>query len=152
MNQIDIFIHKKLRNEKVFIQISNITSYLFLLLLHWAPVFDCCRNAVTWRTTNGYLTVTLTFCKKLHRSSAEKLITFVNLKKFMVRNSDFGIFEGLLENVWKMEAIFPKTALKIAIWVFLSVLKSKSGYFLGFSKKISDKHTNHFYIKSPPGK
>ena len=33
-NQIDIFIHKKLRNEKVFIQISNITSYLFLLLLH----------------------------------------------------------------------------------------------------------------------
>ena len=44
-----------------------------------------------------------------------------------------------------MEAIFPqtalKTALKIAIWVFFRGLKSKSGYFLGFSKKISDEHT-----------
>ena len=50
-----------------------------------------------------------------------------------------------------MEAIFPKTALKIAIWVFFGGLKSKSGYFLGFSKKISDEHTYHFNIKSPPG-
>ena len=29
-------------------------------------------------------------------------------------------------------------------------LKSKSGYFLGFPKKISDEHTYHFYIKSAP--
>ena len=29
-------------------------------------------------------------------------------------------------------------------------LKSKSGYFLGFSKKISNEHTYHFYIKSAP--
>ena len=29
-------------------------------------------------------------------------------------------------------------------------LKSKSGYFLGFSKNISDEHTYHFYIKSTP--
>ena len=29
--------------------------------------------------------------------------------------------KGLLENFWKMEAIFPKTALKIAICVFLGV-------------------------------
>ena len=51
-----------------------------------------------------------------------------------------------------MEAIFPKTALKIAIWVFFGGLKSKSGDFLGFSKKISDEHTYHFNIKSgPPG-
>ena len=40
-------------------------------------------------------------------------------------------------------------AIKIAIWVFIRGLKSKSGYFLGFSKKISDEHTYHFYIKSP---
>ena len=39
-----------------------------------------------------------------------------------------------------MEAIFPKTAFKI----------SKSGYFLGFSKKFSDEHTYYFNIKSPP--
>ena len=55
-----------------------------------------------------------------------------------------------------MEAIFPKTtlktALKIAIWVFFRGLKSKFRYFLGFSKKIFDEHTYHFYIKSPPGK
>ena len=55
----------------------------------------------------------------------------------------------------KIEAIFPKTALKIAlkivIWVFFRGLKSKSGYFLGFSKKISIEHTYHFYIKGPPG-
>ena len=51
-----------------------------------------------------------------------------------------------------MEAIFPKTALKISIWVFFIGLKSESGYFLGFSKKISDEHTYHLYIKSaPPG-
>ena len=50
-----------------------------------------------------------------------------------------------------MEAIFPKTALKIAIWVFFRGLKSKSGYFLGFSKIISNEHTYHFHIKSPPG-
>ena len=49
-----------------------------------------------------------------------------------------------------MGVIFPKTALKTAIWVFFRGLKSKSGYFLGFSKKISDEHTYHFYIKSPP--
>ena len=49
-----------------------------------------------------------------------------------------------------MKAIFLKTALKIAIWVFFRGLKSKSGYFLGFSKKISDEHTYHFYIKSAP--
>ena len=53
----------------------------------------------------------------------------------------------------KTEAIFPetvlKTALKIAIWVFFRGLKSKSGYFLGFSKRNSD-DTYHFYIKSPP--
>ena len=30
--------------------------------------------------------------------------------------------------------IFPKTALKIAIWVFFRGLKSKSGYFKGFPK------------------
>ena len=41
-------------------------------------------------------------------------------------------------------------ALKIVIWVFFRGLKSKSGYFLGFSKKISDEHTYHFYIKSTP--
>ena len=54
----------------------------------------------------------------------------------------------------KVEAIFPKTALKtalkIAISVFFRGLKSKSGYFLGFSKKISNEHTCHFFIKSPP--
>ena len=52
-----------------------------------------------------------------------------------------------------MEAIFSKTALKITIWVFFRGLKSKSGYFLGFSKKISDELTYHFYIKTapPPG-
>ena len=62
-------------------------------------------------------------------------------------------FWGLLENFWKMEAIFPKTALKIAICVFFRGLKSKSGYFLWFSKKISYEHTYHFYIKNapPPG-
>ena len=49
-----------------------------------------------------------------------------------------------------MEAICPKTALKIAIWVFFRGLKSKSGYFLGFSKRISDQHTYHFHIKSAP--
>ena len=49
-----------------------------------------------------------------------------------------------------MEAIFPKIALKIAISVFFRGLKSKSGYFLAFSKKISDVHTYHFYIKSAP--
>ena len=49
-----------------------------------------------------------------------------------------------------MKAIFPKTALKIAIWVFLRDLKSKSGYFLGFPKKNSDEHTYHFNIKSAP--
>ena len=49
-----------------------------------------------------------------------------------------------------MEAIFPKIALKIAILVFFKGLKSKSEYFLGFSKKISDEHTYHFYIKSEP--
>ena len=49
-----------------------------------------------------------------------------------------------------MEAIFPKTALKIGIWGIFGGLKSKSGYFLGFSKKISDEHTYHFNIKSPP--
>ena len=49
-----------------------------------------------------------------------------------------------------MEAIFPKTFLKIAIWVFFRGLKSKSGYFLGFSKKISDEHTYHFHIESAP--
>ena len=53
--------------------------------------------------------------------------------------------------VFIMEAIFPKTAFKIAIWVFFRGLKSKSGYFLGFSKKVSDEHTYHFYIESPPG-
>ena len=55
-------------------------------------------------------------------------------------------------NFREIEAIFPKTALKtalkIAIWVFFGGLKSKSGYFLGFSQKISDEHTYHFYIKS----
>ena len=49
-----------------------------------------------------------------------------------------------------MEAIFPKIALKIATSVFFRGLKSKSGYFLGFSKNISDEHTYHFYIKSAP--
>ena len=29
-----------------------------------------------------------------------------------------------------------------AIWVFFRGLKSKSGYFLGFSKKVSDEHTS----------
>ena len=38
-------------------------------------------------------------------------------------------FSGLLENVWKMEAIFPKTALKIAIWVFLGVKNQNLGIF-----------------------
>ena len=50
-----------------------------------------------------------------------------------------------------MEAIFPKIALKIAIWVFFMGLKTVSGCFLGFSKTISDEHTYHLYIKSPPG-
>ena len=45
-------------------------------------------------------------------------------------------FKGLLEGFWKMEVIFPKTAFKIAIWVFFKGLKSKSGYLEGFSKKI----------------
>ena len=48
-----------------------------------------------------------------------------------------------------MEAIFLKTALKIAIWVFFRGLRPKSGDFLGFSKIISDEHTYHFYIKNP---
>ena len=34
-----------------------------------------------------------------------------------------------MENFWKMGAIFPKIALKLAIWVFVRGLKSKSGYF-----------------------
>ena len=45
-----------------------------------------------------------------------------------------------MENFRKIEAIFPKTALKIVIWVFFRGLKSKSGYFLGFSKKISNEN------------
>ena len=32
---------------------------------------------------------------------------------------------------------------------FFRGLKSKSGYFLGFSKKISEEHTYHFNVKSP---
>ena len=59
-----------------------------------------------------------------------------------------------MENFRKIEAIFPKTALKtalkIVIWVFFRGLKSKSGYFLGFSKKNFREYTYHFYIKSPP--
>ena len=35
-----------------------------------------------------------------------------------------------------------------AIWVFFRALKSKSEYFLGFSKQVSDEHTYHFYVKS----
>ena len=44
-------------------------------------------------------------------------------------------------------------ALKIAISVILRDLKSKSGYFLGFFKQISDEHTYYFCIKGalPPG-
>ena len=53
-----------------------------------------------------------------------------------------------MENFWKMEAIFPKTALKIAIGYFLGVLNKNLGIFLGFSKKIVDDYTYHFYIKS----
>ena len=73
-NQIDIFIRKKLWNEKVFIQISNITScfsYLFLLLLHWAPVFDCCCHMThyQWILAGSILTVTVAFCKKLRRKT-----------------------------------------------------------------------------------
>ena len=49
-----------------------------------------------------------------------------------------------MENFRKIEAIFPKTALKtalkIVIWVFFRGLKSKSGYILGFSKKISNEN------------
>ena len=45
-----------------------------------------------------------------------------------------------MENFRKIEAIFPKTALTIVIWVFFRGLKSKSGYFLGFSKKISNEN------------
>ena len=58
-----------------------------------------------------------------------------------------------MENFWKMEAIFPKTCSpkNCNLGIFRG-LKSKSGYFLGFSKKIFDEHTYHFYIKSaPPG-
>ena len=51
-----------------------------------------------------------------------------------------------------MEAIFPtiafKTALKIAIWVFFRALKSKSGYFLGFSKKVPTTFTST--LRLPP--
>ena len=51
-----------------------------------------------------------------------------------------------------MESHFPKRALKIVIWVFFfgggGGVKIKIWVFLGFSKKISDEHTYHFYIKS----
>ena len=43
-----------------------------------------------------------------------------------------------------------KRPLKLQFGYFFRGLKSKSGYFLGFSKKISDEHTYHFYIKRPP--
>ena len=49
-----------------------------------------------------------------------------------------------------MEAIFPKTALKIAIWVFFRGLNQNLGIFLEFSKKIYDEHTYHFHVKSAP--
>ena len=53
-----------------------------------------------------------------------------------------------------MEAILPKTAfkiaLKIAIRVFSRGLKSKSGYFLGLSKKISDEQPITSTLRVPP--
>ena len=62
-----------------------------------------------------------------------------------------------MENFRKIEAIFPKTALKtalkIVIWVFFRGLKSKSGYFLGFSKKISNENipiTSTLRVPPPP--
>ena len=54
------------------------------------------------------------------------------------------------QNVFSKNCIFQ--GIGPAIWVFFRSLKSKSEYFLGFSKKFSDEHTYHFYIKSdPPG-
>ena len=42
--------------------------------------------------------------------------------------------------------------IALAIWVLFRCLKSKSGNFLGFSKKNSDEHTYHFNNsnESPP--
>ena len=49
-----------------------------------------------------------------------------------------------MENFRKIEAIFPKTALKtalkIVIWVFFRV----------FQKNFQREYAYHFYIKSPP--
>ena len=50
-----------------------------------------------------------------------------------------------------MEPIFPKTALKIAIWIFLAALKSKSGYFLGFPEKFSTSIPITSTLRVPPG-
>ena len=50
------------------------------------------------------------------------------------------------QNVFSKICIFGGIAP--AIWVFFRALKSE--YSLGFSKKVSDEHTYHFYIKSAP--
>ena len=69
---------------------------------------------------------------------------------FRVKNYDFGIFLGssgkFLENGSHFSQNNPKNC---NLGIFRG-LKSKSGYFLGFSEKISDEHTYHFYIKSAP--
>ena len=71
--------------------------------------------------------------------------------------ADFGIFWVFWKIFGKLKPFFPKQPSKwpsnLQFGYFFRGLKSKSGYILGFSKKISDEHTYHFYIKSapPPG-
>ena len=61
---------------------------------------------------------------------------------FRVKNSDFGIFKGLLEN----GSHFPQNSPQNCNLGIFRGLKSKSGYFRAF-QKFSDEHTYHFYIK-----
>ena len=49
-----------------------------------------------------------------------------------------------------MEAIFPKTTLKIAIWVFFRRLKSKFRYLWGFSKKFPTSIPITSTLRVPP--
>ena len=44
---------------------------------------------------------------------------------------------------------FQKVFSKIYI-IFLRILRQHIGYFLRFSKNVSDEHTYHFCLKSPP--
>ena len=73
--------------------------YLFKYQISLPTCFNYCSTEFQFLTVAGmlsrdaqpmeigakYLTVTAAFCRKLHRSLAEKLITFVNLKKFIER-------------------------------------------------------------------